>query len=247
MRFIKKIAVPAFHTSWLAHRPTGNTPLYRHYSYKRQLNEELRSEQHYICCYCQRSIKHFYDPTKGGIGAIKYEGSRNEHLYPESGHPNSVALQVDYNNLYACCVDSMGHKEYEKHLRYCDVAKDNNLVPELINLINDVNCSTYFRYTLEGEIIPNGQYNSWNEYLKNAKVLSQDLKDALTCIYVLNLNCVTLVADRIQCITALTTILGGKSKSELTQIKKNMISSPSYPSYIDLCIQLIDNRINQMP
>ena len=240
MRYIEKNEVPDFHSRWLAHRHDGNPPLYANYSYKKQLNECLRIEQHNVCCYCQRPIDHFYEPSKGGLGAVKDKGSRNEHLYPESGHPHSIERQVDYSNLFACCVDSMGHREYERHLRYCDVAKENSLIPELMT---EPDCESYFRYTLEGEIIPNGERMSWDEYDRYDGSLPDKLDEARCCIRVLNLNCVTLKADRVQCITSFVKFAGNKTIDELTDLKAKWLAAPSYPAYISLLLQLLDKRI----
>lgn len=241
MRYIEKQAEPDFHTRWVAHsQQQGNSPLYRNYSQKKRLNDHLRAEQHNICCYCQRPTDHFYEPSRGGVGTIRLKGSRNEHLYPENGHPESIARQVDYNNLFACCVDSMGHKEFEKHLRYCDVAKDNDIIPELIT---EPECESYFRYTLEGEIIPNGDLKTWDEYDNCTSALPAKQDEARTCIRVLNLNCVTLMADRVQCIAAFVGLAKDKSAEELSELKAKWLSSPSYPAYISLLIQLIDKRI----
>lgn len=241
MRYIKKREEPDFHTRWVEHsRQHGGTPLYKNYKPKKELNDCLRAEQHNICCYCQRPIDHFYEPSRRGEGAVREKGSRNEHLYPENNHPDSIARQVDYNNLYACCVDSMGHKEFEKHLRYCDVAKDNEIIPELIT---EPDCETYFRYTLEGEIIPNGEFKTWGEYVECAAALPVKLNEARTCIRVLNLNCVTLVEERKQCISEFVGFAKDMSADELRELKARWLSSPSYPAFISLLIQLIDKKI----
>lgn len=244
MRYIEKQAEPEFHTRCVTHsQQHGDAPLYKNYSQKKRLNDFLRTEQHNICCYCQRPIDHFYEPSKGGVGAVKEKGSRNEHLYPKNDHPESIARQVDYHNLFACCVDSMGHKEYEKHLRYCDVAKDNDIIPELIK---EQECESYFRYTLEGEIIPNGDFKTWDEYDKYTDALPTKLDEARTCIRVLNLNCVTLKSDRKQCISTFVGFAKDKSAEELCTLKAKWLSSPSYPAYISILIQLIDIRVANM-
>ncbi len=47
----------------------------------------------------------------------------------------------------------------------------------------------FFRYNILGEIIPNGSYDQWQEYLVHKDELTVDLKDATDAINTLNLNC----------------------------------------------------------
>ncbi len=236
MRYIVKGAVPSFFSDWVNQRKAAGKPLlYEKFRYKRDLNDALRAEQHNICCYCQRTIDHHNEPW--------VKGSRNEHLYPENipGDPVSVSKQMDYDNLFACCIDSQGHKKLEKHLRYCDVAKENLIIREFIK---EPSCSQYFRYNLLGEIIPNGKLTTWKEY-ENATGLGQDESDARDCIRILNLNCVTLVADRILCINALVRSMAGKSKDDISAIIDNWQKSSAYPSYFDMRLQLLHKYLSK--
>ena len=74
MRYIPKQQEPAVMKEWKEEQVNHALPLcYDIFPEKKELNEILRSEQHSICCYCQRRIDHFQNPLE--------KGSHNEHLY----------------------------------------------------------------------------------------------------------------------------------------------------------------------
>lgn len=152
----------------------------------------------------------------------------------------SQAKQMDYTNLFACCVDSQGHKKREKHLRYCGEAKGNKIIREFIR---EEDCQSHFRYLSTGEIVPNGPFYTWKEY-EDATDLPQDEKDALQAIETLNLNCPTLKEDRKLCIDALLSVLNKKSKDEWERTIENWLNADNFPSYIELRLQYITQYLN---
>ena len=207
--------------------------LYSTFPYKQQLNNVLRAEQHGICCYCQRRIDHHEGNPK--------HGSHNEHLYPEHGQPNCEQLQMEYTNIYACCIDSQGHPKREKHLRYCGEAKEDKMIP---TLVQDEKCASYFRYNVLGEIIPNGCYDKWEDYTDNESTLSDKVLDAYQCIKVLNLNCVTLINARYEAQQVLMTIVKKWSADELKGRLAGYSKSNTYPEFYEMCVQYIQRRID---
>ena len=140
--------------------------LYADFNETAKLREILSEEQHNVCCYCQRPVK----------------GFRIEHSYPENGPDmeKSKRLQLEYSNLFASCMDS---QRLPKHLQYCDVAKGNHIIREFIK---EQQCQSYFRYLSTGEIVPNGTFATWKEYVE-ATDLPQDEVDAINAINILNL------------------------------------------------------------
>lgn len=230
MRYIqKKDIIPVCLSEYLAECDALGVPhplLYKDFNRTSELRRELSLEQHNVCCYCQRAV----------------EGrTRIEHLYPENGtdKQKSESLQLDYYNLFASCIDSMGKTP---ELQCCDVAKGNALIREFIK---ERDCTRYFRYTINGEIIPNGSFHTWDDY-EGADQLPQDVKDAKDCIKTLNLNCSTLVEDRKRCIDTLILFLKSHEEKEV-QLKVNQwLQSSTYPSYIELRLQYIRTKYPQI-
>ena len=73
MRYIKKRHTPQYLTQWKNERiEAGQKLYYNEFNYKPKLNDDLREDQHYICCYCQQIITHYQGDKDGG--------SNNERL-----------------------------------------------------------------------------------------------------------------------------------------------------------------------
>ena len=230
MRYIqKKDTPPSCLTEYIEEcEKLGITPplLYKDFNRTRELRHALSIEQHNVCCYCQREV----------------EGrTRIEHLYPENGpdKKKSEGLQLDYHNLFASCIDSMGKAP---ELQCCDVAKGNTLIREFIK---EAECAGFFRYTINGEIIPNGTYHKWSDY-ENADELPKDEQDAKNCIKTLNLNCSTLVEDRKQCVDLLISFLSQSDEAKVQRKVAQWFQSQTYPSYIELRIQYIRKKYPQI-
>lgn len=199
--------------------------LYRDFNRTGELRNILTKEQHNVCCYCQRAVK----------------GFRIEHSYPENSpdKATSESLQLDYNNLFASCIDSEGFSTDAQH---CDVSKANHIIREFIK---EENCQNYFRYLSTGEIIPNGAFSTWKEY-ENSSTLSQDEQDALNAIKVLNLNCPELKEKRKTCIDLILSLLHKKTKQEWNDKIQSWLNSDTFPDFIELRLQYITQHLENI-
>lgn len=232
MRYIKKGQEPAFMSQWKAQcRQAGQLLAYNDFNNKAKLNEILRAEQHHICCYCQQRLSHFQGDKAGG--------SHNEHLVPEFGEYGDFDKQMDYSNLYACCIDSRGLKKKERAKRHCGEAKEDKLIR---GFIQEKNCSSFFRYNILGEIIPNGEYDSWADYMKHEADLSGDVKDAMEAISVLNLNCHFLKEDRKRDLDALVRVINLLSKEKVNEKMREFERAETYPRYIDMLLYFMAKK-----
>ena len=150
-------------------REAGISELYEHFHEKEQLNSILREEQKLICCYCQRRIDHFQGDNE--------RGSHNEHFEPENGDNARTDLQLDYKNLYACCNASKG---FEKRLQHCGEHKGSDVINRNFLAMRD--CSEYFKYNTNGEILPQCSMNSFKEICEHRESLTDIQRDALQMI-----------------------------------------------------------------
>jgi len=135
MLYIKKGEEPESFKTWKALAKT--TPNWG-YSYlqnpeKRELHEALIREQGYICCYCGMRITR--------------ESSHIEHLKPQS--TPDPDLSVEYTNLLASC---QREREPRKPI-HCGVAKDNWYDENLMVSPLNSDCTDFFIYTEDGQII----------------------------------------------------------------------------------------------
>lgn len=232
MRYIHKQPEPEVLKQWKeAQTSQGLSLLYDIFPEKKRLNDILRQEQHNICCYCQRRIEHFQNPLKGG--------SHNEHLYPENrpDDPQSIARQTDYDNIFACCIDSRGQ---EPSMQYCGEAKGNGLIPELIR---DIHCSDYFRYNNLGEIIPNGEFSQWKEYREHSDSLTGKIADAYECIRILNLNATSLLLFRNEVRECFITMAKSLDVVRLKEFIESYQSASTYQELLDMKLQLMRQRV----
>ncbi len=232
MRYIHKQSEPEIMKEWKEAQMNENLPMrYDIFPHKNALNEILRLEQHGICCYCQRRIDHYQNPLD--------KGSHNEHLYPEN-RPNddlSLARQMDYDNIFACCIDSKGR---EPSKQYCGEVKGNKLIPELIK---DTHCSDYFRYNNLGEIIPNGEFSQWTEYVEHSDSLTGKVADAYECIKILNLNTTSLLLFRNEVRERFMTMAKGLDVVRLKEFIESYQSAPTYQELVDMKLQLMRQRV----
>lgn len=227
MRYIEKASSePQCLAEYKKECRANNVPqpyLYKDFNRTSELRRILAVEQHDVCCYCQRHCKAY----------------RTEHSYPENGPDanESEELQLEYSNLFASCIDSLGNAPVDQ---YCDVAKGNTIIREFIK---ETSCQNYFRYNSNGEIIPNGQYHIWSDY-ENAQTLTKDEEDARYVIRVLNLNHHSLVDARKCCLDALLSVLEKKTKEEWKAMIEKWLHSDVFPDFIELRIQYIQKYIN---
>lgn len=223
MRFIEKSDEPAYLTSYKqAQLQAGLSVSYKGFREKTDLNDLLRVEQHHICCYCQQRLTH-YNSNKEGA-------AHNEHLIPQCTDPGDGSIELNYHNIYACCMDSKGQSEKHQH---CGESKHKS---QIRAFIQERTCSVYFKYNISGEILPNGSYSNWNDYVSNAKTLLGDVKDAYNTINTLNLNCNRLVTDRKNDITTLISIISRCTKQEVDDAIVQWESEMYYFRFIDILL-----------
>lgn len=224
------------HPSWQKHvindfckaiLPMG----YRDFRDKARLNEVLRLEQHGICCYCEKRIDHFQ--------GSKDTGAHNEHLIPENGSHGVFEKQMDYENLYACCIESQGKVKASCH---CGEHKKDDVIFPFIQMQD---CQQYFRYNVLGEIIPNGEYPNWNMYLDNLSSLSGMVKEATLTIRTLNLNCCSLVNDRRAVLLVLMDWASKQSGANVQDKMKEMEKRLLFPEFIDMQLFFMRKKMEQ--
>ena len=213
-------------TAWKEARiAAGQSLQYDEFDKKKELNEDLRIEQYHICCYCQRSIDHYQGDKIGG--------AHNEHLIPEKGPYGDYEKQMDYGNIYACCIDSQGLRKKERDKRHCGEAKADKLIYPFIQMED---CESYFRYNVLGEIIPNGEYSRWEEYRLHKNELPEEQRRAFDAIETLNLNCHSLREDRREDLYRLLSILPRRSKEEIQRKIDEFLGGERYPRYISMLL-----------
>lgn len=220
MRYIEKIEEPASLTSYKQIQlQAGLAVSYSGFREKRTLNDLLRNEQHHICCYCQQRLTHFNSKREGA--------AHNEHLKPQCTDPGDGSIELDYYNIYACCMDSKGQSGKHQH---CGESKHESHIRAFIQ---ERTCSSFFKYNTSGEILPNGNYGNWDDYVRNATTLIGDVKDAYDTINTLNLNCNRLVTDRKMDITTIIGIMVRCTKQEVDEAIVQWERENHYFRFID--------------
>ncbi|WRH69100.1 MAG: retron system putative HNH endonuclease [Planktothrix sp. GU0601_MAG3] len=166
---------------------------------KRLVRLALLREQGYICCYCCQKIER--------------ENSHIEHFLPQS--KTDAELSVTYSNLLASCGSD---QHWPKH---CGNQRKNNPLP--VSPL-ETNCEDYFRYTVEGEIIPTNNL---------------ELKDAAKqTIDILNLNNYDLKRMRSEAIQALG--IGEELTKEEAQKLANFYSQlDEQERYQPFCVAIL--------
>jgi len=223
MRYIQKRRTPSYIASWIALRNSaGQKIIYEEFDQKPKLNSDLCDDQHHICCYCQQILTHFQGDKNGG--------SHNEHLIPENGPNANFALQMDYDNLFACCISSVGLQKKQQH---CGESKKARLIR---GVIQEVNCSSLFKYNSLGEIIPNGAFDSFEDYKGDKANLPKNQFEVLELIETLNLNCSYLVNERKKDQTALIKVLNQIPKARVEQQIQAFEQEPHFRRFIDMLL-----------
>lgn len=229
MRFIEKTSSPASLETWKTTRKNGDQNCtYGDLSGQPQndLKAQLLAEQKNLCCYCQQIIS---NPS-----------STIEHFLPQS---QFKLHEVDYLNLHLACNYSRGLKG--EH-RYCDVSKENQLV---INAILHPDCESFFRFSVNGEILPNDLvFKNFQDFKKNIGKLSNQNQAIVHMIAVLNLNSNDLVTKRKKTIKDLTKVIQSldtiaKIDSYLTK-EMSKENASRFPSLIKHYLILKRNKLN---
>src|ERR1035437_8709783 len=112
MKKIIKINEPKSLVEHRSNRPAfySNLPLLA----KKELEQNLLTEQGHICCYCMQRI-----PNKVVKGNIDSYDMKVEHFKCQVGYPD---LQLVYSNLLGACTGNEGKPGY---LATCDTKKGN--------------------------------------------------------------------------------------------------------------------------
>jgi uncharacterized protein (TIGR02646 family) len=103
-------------------------------THKDLLREELKREQGYLCCYCERKLEH-------GDYHI-------EHIKPK-GISKYEKYAIDYDNLICSCQLELENGEP----RHCGNSKGSWYHDSLYISPLDPNCEAKFRYTFDGHIL----------------------------------------------------------------------------------------------
>lgn len=199
---------------------------------KSALNDVLRAQQRNICCYCQRRIDHFQGD--------KNTGAHNEHLYPQSKDPGDGSIDLDHNNIYACCIASEGLKKKSQH---CGEAKGNKVI---VGSISDPQCEDRFKYNLIGEILPNGSFDDWKAYLSNYSQLPRSHQQIVDEIKILNLNCNSLITERrnvIDTIASWVSVTQSKDVMKWAETSEQNDELPIFYSTIKYILRMIHPEI----
>jgi uncharacterized protein (TIGR02646 family) len=157
VKYIKKGEEPESFKTWKALART--TPNWG-YSYlqnpeKRELHEALIREQGDICCYCGMRITR--------------ESSHIEHLKPQSS--TDLDLSVEYTNLLASC---QREREPKKPI-HCGVAKDDWHDENLMVSPLKPDCTDFFIYTDDGQILEIDTPDKKDAALETIKRLRLDI------------------------------------------------------------------------
>ena len=170
---------------------------------KKELKKYLLKEQGYICAYC--------------MSRIGVENSTIEHYIPRNGKHGDMSKSLDYDNLFAVCLNS---RNTGGNSRHCDVSKGDKIITLDPRKKNDI---SQIKYKRDGEI-----------YSDNDK-FNEDLNSAL------NLNIQTLKNNRRSALdSALKTLSKQKNNSwnkEFIRKKLEMIENKEEkPEYIGIII-----------
>jgi uncharacterized protein (TIGR02646 family) len=134
VKYIKKSEEPQSFTAWKKLANDDWQPIWDNFSkpQKIDVHDSLLQEQGFICCYCGRRITR--------------ENSHIEHLKPRKTYQN---LALEYTNLLASCQRERERKEP----LHCGSKKDEWYDEHLMVSPLDINCSEFFRYTEDGQIL----------------------------------------------------------------------------------------------
>jgi uncharacterized protein (TIGR02646 family) len=144
MKYIEKNPEPAEILEWKANDKMyqRGKPNWKRFptELKELLREYICAEQGHICCYCERRL----NPKEMHL----------EHFKPKD--KNKFPLnQLDYDNLFCSC-----QLELEKgEPRHCGNSKGSWFDEGLIVSPLEPNCQNRFKYTFDGQVFPNNQYD----------------------------------------------------------------------------------------
>ncbi len=193
---------------------------------KDDLRRSLLEEQGHLCCYCMNRI---------GAGVSRIEHFLPQHTFREE--------ELNYSNLFLACSVSEGLPPSQQH---CDIIKGDKLIPKYIS---HPRCSAYFRYNLDGEILPFGSYTSIKSCVKNLDRLNAEQKTVLATIELLNLNTERLESQRKSVICELFKRLGGLGKDRIEQEiqeYENKDDDGKFKSFCEVVLHFLNERLRAL-
>jgi uncharacterized protein (TIGR02646 family) len=139
------------------------------FSGKDELRQDLLLIQKGLCAYCENKLNTDL-------------GYHIEHIVPKAGNPH---LTFEYTNLILSCIASEQLKNNTATSGIsCGHAKKSMYDKDLFVSPASTGCERYFRYELNGEIVPNPHLDSNNR------------DKATYTIDLLKLNCLRLIRER---------------------------------------------------
>ncbi len=166
MKYIVKNPEPQEFIDWKALANDNWQPTYSNLDkdVREVLFKSLKEEQGYICCYCERELKH------------DEKGSRYyhiEHLYPKD-EKQFPEKQLEYNNLLCSCQCNQTKKEDNQ----CGMSKGNWFSEDMITPLQK-DCEDKFRYTEFGQIKSSDENNpAIEETIEQLNLNSKKLKES---------------------------------------------------------------------
>lgn len=225
MRYIRKAEEPDSLKAYKNLESEDWQPSYKGLD-KDDLRKSLLEEQGHLCCYCMKRIR---------AGR-----SRIEHFLPQNTFREE---ELNYSNLFLACSVSEGLPPSQQH---CDIIKGDKLIPKYIS---HPRCSAYFRYNLDGEILPFGSYTSIKSCVRNYDRLNAEQKIVLSTIELLNLNTERLKSQRKAIIYELFRRLDGLGKERMEQeIRKyeNRDDDGKFKSLCGVVLYFLNERLKNL-
>lgn len=194
------------------------------------LRKQLYKEQNGLCCYCMKKIT----PDNSNI----------EHFLPQSAFPEH---EVDYYNLYLACRYSHGFSREKQH---CDIAKENQLISKFIgynHAVENRKCQDFFQYTDDGYILPKKSgYATLQKFHQNYVSLTAQEKELLGTIEVLNLNCESLLNDRMKFIKDLKELVIPQLSDIPSVNKKVLFYETESTKFAGVALYFLRERLNKL-
>lgn len=160
MKHIRKSREPNEFAAWKQTAIPGTAQRYQDLAGKprESLVKSLLSEQGDLCCYCMRRIS--------------AADSHVEHFRPQTHYPKR---DLEYSNLLASC---SGEHDDSPPL-HCGHAKGNRPAPgtedeHLLLSPLSPDCERFFRYTLEGEVLPTDEDDRESSAERTISILKLD-------------------------------------------------------------------------
>jgi uncharacterized protein (TIGR02646 family) len=230
MRYIQKGDAPHFVLEYISQRiNAGQVVSYDDFGYKNDLNDVLREEQKHICCYCQQRV------------SIFRTNCHNEHLLPQHGQNARPDLQMEYTNIFASCSYSKGNKPKSQ---YCGEAKGNDPIHHFLALTE---CSTYFRYSVLGEILPNSHvYRTFEEFKNNLDLLDDRTKLAFNAIKILNLNVKHLMTEGKKIMDKMFRILNVVPIERLNNFAAHSSITAKHFIFVDMLLYFVNIKLDKI-